>query len=87
MPSYEFSTQCKLVVATMTLHNYIRKYAIKDEKFNRCDQDPNYMPLVEDNEGEQHTNRYDYAAEHGEALDDNDMFSLRTKMAISLMSR
>jgi len=32
----------------MALHNYIRKYAIKDEEFNRCGQDPNYMPLVED---------------------------------------
>ena len=73
--------------ATTTLHNYIRKYAIKDEEFNRCDQDPNYMPLVEDDEGEQHTNQYDYSIEHGRALDDNDMFSLRNKIVSYLMSR
>ena len=87
MPSYKFSTQCKIVVTTMALHNYIRKYAIEDEEFNRCDQDPNYMPLGEDDEGEQHTNRYDYSVEHAGALDDSDIFSLRTKIVRSLMSR
>ena len=71
----------------MALHNYIRKYAIEDEEFSRCDQDPNYMTLVEDDEGEQHTNQYDYSVEHGRALDDSDMFSLHTKIARSLMSR
>jgi len=71
----------------MSLHNYIIKYGIEDQVFNWCDQDPNYMPLVDDDEEELRTSRYDYSSEHGGALDDNDMASLRDKIARSLMNR
>ena len=80
MSSLNFSTQTEIVVTTMTFLNHIKKYAIEDEEFNRCDQDLNYMPLVEDGAEEQHINRYDYLVQHDGALDDNDMFSLHTKI-------
>ena len=62
------------------LHSYIRKYAIKHEVFNRCDQDVNYTPLAEDDGEQLHTNQYDYSIEYGGALDDNDMGYLVIKV-------
>jgi len=37
IPSYKFATQCKIVLATMALHNFIRKYAIEEVEFYKCD--------------------------------------------------
>lgn len=53
MRNWSLLRQKKIVVATMVLHNYIRKNAIRDKEFDRCDNDPDYMPEVE---GEGNTN-------------------------------
>ena len=53
MSSLNFSTQTEIVVTTMTFLNHIKKYAIEDEWFNKCDQDPNCMPQVEGDHEEQ----------------------------------
>ena len=50
MPSYPLETQNKIVWATMATHNYIRKHALKDLEFDKCDVDHFYMPEVEEDE-------------------------------------
>ena len=35
MPSYLFTTQVKIVIATMTLHNYIRIHAEHNRHFEK----------------------------------------------------
>jgi hypothetical protein len=35
-----------IVVATICLHNFIRKNHPLDMHFRRCDRDPNYMPTI-----------------------------------------
>ncbi|OMO51071.1 hypothetical protein CCACVL1_30026 [Corchorus capsularis] len=89
IPSYPLTKQVKLVAATMSLHNYIRKHAIKDEEFDRCNQDPNYMPCVE---GESHDSTRDKGAQaqapfaFNNASADNIMSITRDQIAESLMS-
>ncbi|KAK3211383.1 hypothetical protein Dsin_016089 [Dipteronia sinensis] len=39
MPSYSYEKQVKIVITTMTLHNYIRRYAQRDRDF---DESANY---------------------------------------------
>ena len=34
MPNYLFNKQVKIVIATMTLHNYIRRHAQRDRHFD-----------------------------------------------------
>ena len=47
MRKYSLDTQKKkIVVATIALHNFIRKHAFEDEEFDRCDNDQDYMPQV-----------------------------------------
>ncbi|KAK8938373.1 hypothetical protein KSP39_PZI010984 [Platanthera zijinensis] len=44
MPQYTVSKQCVIVVATMTLHNYIRRHPSRvDREFNACDMDANFV--------------------------------------------
>ena len=47
MPSYSFEKQVKIVIATMTLHNYIRRHTEHDRHFAKITD--NYR-RVEDNE-------------------------------------
>ncbi|PKU70800.1 hypothetical protein MA16_Dca010780 [Dendrobium catenatum] len=45
MPTYPFKKQVKIVVATMTLHNYIRRHPYRgDPEFHVCDEDQLYIP-------------------------------------------
>jgi hypothetical protein len=38
----------------MALHNFIRDIPLRDEDFDKCDEDENYMPQDEDdNEGQE----------------------------------
>ncbi|XP_074315260.1 uncharacterized protein LOC141651446 [Silene latifolia] len=92
IPSYKFSTQCKVVVVTMTLHNYIRKNALKDEEFDKCDEDPDYMPNVEEEDDVDGGTHGDYQSNYNSGDtddndDDNDMAIVRNNIASSLMSR
>ncbi|XBI78160.1 hypothetical protein VPH35_087898 [Triticum aestivum] len=48
MPNYSFQTQMKIVVATMTLHNYVRLHDKDDIHFVRCERDPDYVPTIPD---------------------------------------
>ncbi|XP_074296828.1 uncharacterized protein LOC141627462 [Silene latifolia] len=86
IPSYKFSTQCKIVGLTMALHNFIRKNAVKDEEFDKCDADPNYMPNVEDEDDSNVHGDEDDSDEHGDAADDENMSIVRNSIATSLMN-
>ncbi|PKU75718.1 hypothetical protein MA16_Dca015598 [Dendrobium catenatum] len=45
MSTYSFKKQIKIVIATMTLHNYIRRHPSReDPDFNICDADRTYIP-------------------------------------------
>ena len=40
MPSYPFAKQVKIVIATMSLHNYIRRHAQRDLHFDNIENYP-----------------------------------------------
>lgn len=40
MPNFPYDKQVKIVIATMALHNYIRRFAQRDRDF---DESENYM--------------------------------------------
>ncbi|XP_059626895.1 uncharacterized protein LOC132269660 [Cornus florida] len=48
MPSFSFSKQVAIVIASITIHNFIRRTAIIDEEFQRYDEN---LDLVPDEEG------------------------------------
>lgn len=79
MPSYPFEKQVKIVIAAMTLHNYIRRNAVNDTHFARADLDLDYgysVNLNDVNEGTSASN------------DDlsSDMERLRDRIAMSLVN-
>ena len=43
MQGYSFQKQVKIVIATMTLHNYIRRHANRDRHFVRFGERPDEM--------------------------------------------
>ena len=47
MKSFPLVKQEKIIVATAALHNFIRNCG-KDEEFDRCDRNPNYIPEFQD---------------------------------------
>ena len=47
MPSFPFSKQVKIVIASMVLHNFIRKYANNDQEFQPFDNDDELLPTSE----------------------------------------
>jgi hypothetical protein len=46
MSSYPLDKQKMIVAATISLHNFIRENDVLDEDFERCDQDPDYVPTI-----------------------------------------
>ncbi|KAG5233162.1 protein ALP [Salix suchowensis] len=44
MPAYPYKTQVKIVVASMALHNYIRRRSQDDITFAEYDRNPNFVP-------------------------------------------
>ena len=44
MPSFPVRTQKHIILACMALHNFIRDSQLRDEEFNKCDEDEDYMP-------------------------------------------
>ncbi|XP_034912237.1 uncharacterized protein [Populus alba] len=44
MPAYPYKTQVEIVVASMTLHNYIRRRSQDDAVFSEYDRNPNLIP-------------------------------------------
>ncbi|TXG55200.1 hypothetical protein EZV62_020456 [Acer yangbiense] len=49
MASYPFDKQVKIVIATMAIHNYIRRHAKCYHHFEKIENDPNFI-LEEDND-------------------------------------
>jgi hypothetical protein len=53
MPSFSPKRQKHIIIACMTLHNFIHDSELRDDKFDKCDDD-DYMPDNEDdNEGQE----------------------------------
>jgi hypothetical protein len=50
MPNFPYDKQVKIIVASMTFHNFIRKHAIKNAKFQPYDDDEDLIPT--DNTGD-----------------------------------
>jgi hypothetical protein len=52
MLNFPYDKQVKIGVASMALHNFIRKYAINDVEFQPYDNDENLLPTdsISDNE-------------------------------------
>lgn len=74
MPTYPFDKQVKIVIATMTLHNYIRRYSQRDCVFDESEnlydiEQMGRQPEAEDRNG--HVSR--------------EMEALRNSIAASLM--
>jgi hypothetical protein len=44
MSNFPYDKQVKIVVASMPLHNFIKKHAIKDVEFQPCDDDEDLLP-------------------------------------------
>ena len=44
MSAYPYITQVKIVIASMTLHNYIRRRSQDDMIFAKYDRNPNFIP-------------------------------------------
>jgi hypothetical protein len=44
LPKFPYDKQVKIVVASMALHNFIRKHAIKDAEFQPYDDEENLLP-------------------------------------------
>ncbi|XP_021716490.1 putative nuclease HARBI1 isoform X1 [Chenopodium quinoa] len=86
MPSFSLETQKKLVAATMAMHNYIRRHALEDLEFDKCDADPYYIPEVEGDE-DIGGNPVTTLEEHDGSMDDFSLESIRYNIATSLMSR
>jgi hypothetical protein len=60
MPSFSPKTQKHIIIACMTLHNFIRDSELRDEEFEKYDDDEDYMPDNEDdNEGQEVSQPYE----------------------------
>jgi hypothetical protein len=44
MSAYPYKTQVEIVVASMALHNYIRRKSQDDAVFSEYDRNPNLIP-------------------------------------------
>jgi hypothetical protein len=44
MPSFSPRTQKHVILACMALHNFIRDSKLRDEEFDKCDEDEDYLP-------------------------------------------
>ena len=66
MPVFPYKTQVQIVVASMTLHNYIRRKSIQDVAFNEFDRHPDFVladtltDMVTQTRGHQRASRMDY---------------------------
>jgi hypothetical protein len=40
--------QTQIIIACMTLHNFIRESALKDELFDKCDDDEDFVLSVDE---------------------------------------
>ena len=47
IPSYGLDTQKRIILACIALHNFIRDSQLRDQLFDRFDEDENYVPKVQ----------------------------------------
>ena len=47
VPSFSLRAQKKIIIACISLHNYIRDSKLRDEEFDKCDEDEDYIPGVQ----------------------------------------
>jgi len=78
MSNYPFAKQVKIVIATMALHNYIRRHAKRDCHFDESEDDLNGI------QGEEIEREIDAQQEGGPVT--QEMEALRNHIAASLMS-
>ncbi|XP_021818574.1 uncharacterized protein LOC110760581 [Prunus avium] len=76
IPNYPFDKQVKIVIATVALHNYIRRHAQCDIHFDKVNDNPNAMEIEGDAQEEYHITQGPGAQE---------LETLRNKIAASLM--
>uniref|UniRef100_A0A0A9EP60 DDE Tnp4 domain-containing protein n=1 Tax=Arundo donax TaxID=35708 RepID=A0A0A9EP60_ARUDO len=77
MPSFLVEKQKNIIIACMSLHNFIRDSALSDELFQMCDEDEEYIPPIASLGGG------DY---NGAASDDGDMCVFCDFIVNSLMT-
>jgi hypothetical protein len=44
MPSFSTRTQKHIILACIALHNFIRDSKLRDQEFDKCDEDEDYLP-------------------------------------------
>ena len=72
----------KIVIATMALHNHIRKFALHDHHFEETENDSNFVPDEETN-----MEVVIQEKDHGsKAPEDQEMERFRNTITITLMS-
>nr|XP_028952690.1 uncharacterized protein LOC103431050 [Malus domestica] len=77
MPNYPFNKQVKIVIATMTLHNYIRRYSESDRHFD----DPRDYCEESDSSDDDDEEYQNYQVEGSHEIE-----ALRNRIAASLMN-
>ena len=95
MPSYPFAKQVKIVIATMALHNYIRKHGRCDRQFEKMNIKMTNKNTSLDDEGEEYAVEGEGAEEEEEEEEEEYrnttgatsqiMNSIRDNIATSLM--
>jgi hypothetical protein len=77
LSSYPIEKQAKIILACMTLHNFIRDSNKNDDLFDMCDKDEDFVPCHEDTTS---SHSQLYGQEKG------DMNALRDSIAFALMT-
>lgn len=84
MPSFPFNKQVLIVVATMAIHNYIRRHCSRNDKdFQEYDENPDYVPEVERDDDRDNDDDGEDVSDDGV----NEMIQLRDNIAASLRNR
>jgi hypothetical protein len=84
MSNFPYDKQVKIVVASMALHNFIRKHAIKDAEFQQYDDDEDLLPTdsISDNESQDES-----SIQQSDTSNENSMNIERDHIANLLMTR
>jgi hypothetical protein len=84
MSNFPYDKKVKIVVASMTLHNFIRKHAIKDAEFQLYDDGADLLPTHSINDNEAHD---ESSIQQSDTSNENSMNIERDHIANLLMTR
>jgi hypothetical protein len=85
MPSFSPKRQMQIIIACMTLHKFIRDSELRDEEFDKCNDDEDYMPNNEDdNVGQEVVKPYE--DDFPESKNEVFMNTIRDNIANALIS-